>query len=667
MWKFVPKGFKRFVRKVIRQGYRLFGTAILRLFPVELSDRSFCDALTDLATLDRFVEAVRARGSPFVFTTKREREGILGILRSERVHDVEVAIMSAEDVCGHLFNLLGSGRTNIDTGGGIAWNMDFKSGALWPEIYFKGMGDLEDLDKRSDIKVPWELSRSQHFIGLGKAYVITGDEKYAREFVGQIRSWIHANPVRLGVNWVCTMDVAIRAANWLVGFQFFKDSPSLDNKFVVEFYKSILLHGRHIMSNLENSGVTTNHYLSNIAGLLCIAVLFPEAHESEGWKRFAVSELKKEMFKQVNEDGMDFEGSTCYHRLVLELFFFTVLLSVRDQSNEGGGDYIKNAERIFGPDFVERLRGMFEFVLATTKPNGMMPQIGDNDNGRYLIFSEKPILDSEYLLDFAAIFFNDSKFRLKEFKLSEDSLWIFGSLGYNSVKRMPVKSVWGVPSAAFRQSGVYVIRANRTFLIIHCAGNGQRGLGGHSHNDALSFEMNIDGRDLIVDPGTYLYTADYRSRNEYRSSFYHNAVTIDGTQPARFNEREMFRMLDDVRTEVSKWEMTDFGWVFVGEHYGYERGDTGVGHRRKIEVHKSGRKAVITDSFYGDGRHSLLWNLTLSPEEEQRVQVGSNSLHWRRGPTFYSPEYGVQIQTESLRTEVESDIPCEFHFEICAS
>ena len=59
-----------------------------------------------------------------------------------------------------------------------------------------------------DIKVPWELSRFQHFTILGQAYILSKEEKYAQEFVNQVTDWIEHNPVGFGVNWACPMDVA---------------------------------------------------------------------------------------------------------------------------------------------------------------------------------------------------------------------------------------------------------------------------------------------------------------------------------------------------------------------------------------------------------------------------------------------------------------------------
>jgi hypothetical protein len=49
--------------------------------------------------------------------------------------------------------------------------------------------------KGVDVKVPWELSRFQHLIILGQAYVLTNNEKYSTEFINQINDWIENNPI----------------------------------------------------------------------------------------------------------------------------------------------------------------------------------------------------------------------------------------------------------------------------------------------------------------------------------------------------------------------------------------------------------------------------------------------------------------------------------------
>jgi len=115
---------------------------------------------------------------------------------------------AAERCCAHVFDHLGSGPVNL--GQTIDWHRDFKSGVKWEPSYFSRIKEIE-LNDASDIKVPWELSRCQHFTTLGIAYSQTRDEKYAREFVAECQDWIEQNPPYHGVNWHCAMEVAIRA------------------------------------------------------------------------------------------------------------------------------------------------------------------------------------------------------------------------------------------------------------------------------------------------------------------------------------------------------------------------------------------------------------------------------------------------------------------------
>ncbi len=158
--------------------------------------------------------------------------------------------MDADKICQHIFNLLGSG--DVEFGEKIDWNSDFKTGWKWENKYYKKI-DIENINSPNDVIVPWELSRCQHFVTLGKAYWYTGNEKYTEEFMNQINDWLDSNPPKFGINWTSTMDVAIRAVNWIWGYYFFKDSPILNNEFIIKFLKALLIHGRFIINNYENA------------------------------------------------------------------------------------------------------------------------------------------------------------------------------------------------------------------------------------------------------------------------------------------------------------------------------------------------------------------------------------------------------------------------------
>ena len=188
--------------------------------------------------------------------------------------DAGLIIAEADHLCEHVFDLLGSGPTPL--GERIDWHVDFKSGHRWnPKTYYKRIW-YAPYPGGYDIKVPWELSRCQHFPRLGQAYLLTGDEKYAREFVAQATDWIEQNPWPWGVNWASSMDVAIRAVNWLWAYRFFEGSQSLSPGFKACFFTSLLTQGRHIFRNLENKGgIRNNHYLTDLVGLVHLGVLCP--------------------------------------------------------------------------------------------------------------------------------------------------------------------------------------------------------------------------------------------------------------------------------------------------------------------------------------------------------------------------------------------------------
>ncbi|MEQ9200737.1 MAG: heparinase II/III family protein, partial [Rhodospirillales bacterium] len=58
-------------------------------------------------------------------------------------------------------------------------------------------------------------------------------------------------------------------------------------------------------------------------------------------------------------------------------------------------------------------------------------------------------------------------------------------------------------------------------------------IGAHRHHDQLSVELTVDGRDIIRDPGTYIYTPDPAARNAYRAiSAHFTPQYADGREPA---------------------------------------------------------------------------------------------------------------------------------------
>ena len=465
----------------------------------------------------------------------------------------------------HCWPLLGFGERCF--GKPIQWTRDPLSNYVWPLDYHRDIKLIRS--DGSDVRVLWELNRLGHFLTLASAYSTTNDTAYAAEFWAQVRSWIEQNPYGRGPNWTCAMEVALRAMNLLAAFEVFRHSPNLDPASLRSFLQLLQQHANYIQRNLEFSYIaTSNHYLSDVIGLVWLGLLLPELRDAESWFEFGRTEMLREMDKQVLADGADFEASTGYHRFVTELFLYTFWLCRLNG--------IKLEEKYWA-----KLEQMLIYVRAYLRPDGFAPLIGDTDSGQVLPFVRRRADDHAYLLDVGAIVFDDPT-------LAETQ---------------------HVTSQAFPQAGIYIMRDGDLYLCFNASGVGINGRGSHGHNDALSIEVSAGGQAFIVDPGTYVYSADLAKRHEFRSTAYHSTVMIDGREQNTIDVQTPFIIGNESNPRVLEWKTdADFDKV-VSEHYGYSP----LTHRRTVTFNKRERLWLIDDEFFGDGEHVYEARFHLAP------------------------------------------------------
>lgn len=419
--------------------------------------------------------------------------GVYGVAVLDGISDDdrETILVSAEQALQHEFDLLGSGPVKLDP---IDWHCDFKTVAKWKKTFYKEL----QTPKGADIKMPWELSRCQHFLWLGEAYLLTQEKKYAQEIIDEIKWWIDDNPLMYTVNWKCAMDVAFRAVNWLFALNMIADYDGLDDGFVKKVTRSLWQHGFFIWNNLEKSiPNSNNHYTSDLVGLLYLGMLFEQTGKGRRWKKKAKRELRKETLNQVLPSGVHYERSVSYHRMMTEMLSYPVYMLRR--MNEAVDDAV-----------LVRLRLMYGYVSNYTKPNGLAPLIADNDNGRFAPFLCRDFRMHGYL--------NDAK--------SVENRLV-------AVGMKPLFCTSDKGTRLYEDAGVCVVRNSNDYLYINNGGysrkpsESQSVLGTHTHNDLLSFELTLDGKDIVVDSGTYLYTSDTERRNRFRSTIKHNTVVVD--------------------------------------------------------------------------------------------------------------------------------------------
>ncbi len=454
----------------------------------------------------------------------------------------------------HCWPLLGFGERCF--GKPIQWTRDPLSNYIWPLDYHRDIKLLRS--DGSDVRVLWELNRLGHFLTLANAYSSTKDERYATEFWAQLKSWIDQNPYGRGPNWNCAMEVALRAINLLAAFETFRHSPNLDAASLRLFLQLQQQSANYIERNLEFSWVTTsNHYLSDVIGLNWLGLMLPELVDSDTWCEYFGDEMLREMEKQVLPDGADFEASTGYHRFVTELFLYTFWLS-------------RSTGATIPEKYWTRLKQMLMYVRAYLRPDGFAPLIGDTDSGQILPFVPRRADDHAYLLEIGAKVFDDPT-------LAETQ---------------------HVTSQAFPDAGTYIMRDGDLYLCFNTSGAGLNGRGSHGHNDALSIEVSAGGRAFIVDPGTYVYSADLEKRHLFRSTAYHSTVQIDKLEQNTIDVQTPFVIGNEARPRVLEWKTDADSDKVVAEHYGYP-----VVHRRTVIFNKRERFWLIDDEFFGEGEH----------------------------------------------------------------
>ena len=134
------------------------------IYPRLLTDRALLTAC-GAGTVDQLWHDLSQQ--PF-FISPGERAAVAARFLTEYPEARDEIIGSADAAMRHEFDLLGSGPQPL--GAPLCRGTPTSRPAgEWPLAYCADI-EYNELDRPTDVKVPWELSRCQHFIRLGQAY-----------------------------------------------------------------------------------------------------------------------------------------------------------------------------------------------------------------------------------------------------------------------------------------------------------------------------------------------------------------------------------------------------------------------------------------------------------------------------------------------------------------
>ncbi len=523
------------------------------------------------------VQHFRRRARPVFFFDPNDIQALVVNVRDV---DKERTIIQANEICDLVFRFRGE-----------------------PPVAFNGLVDWFYCP-RGNRDWTWELNRHSYFVTLGRAYAYTGDERYVRTFRDLLLDWLKHNPVGLDQpNWASVLEVAYRINAWIWAYHHFLTATGLDDDALLACLRGLWIHGRYLATNLEYH-VPNNHLLLESKALAMCGLLFPEFRDAERWLEQGLSILWRQLRQQVSPDGVHREQATMYHRMIAsELLEMLVLL--------------ENNSIAVPPDIMGIFRRLLDFERAFTAPDGQVPLIGDST------LSDSYIRFSALAGGAAFLGYTDGA----SATVDEATLWL---LGPERALRSPLSGEVLAPPAsqAFPEGGYFIMRDSdgrgAPFLIFDCGPFGYRPAPGHSHADALSFELHACGRPLVVDPGVYSYHLGGQWRNYFRSTPAHNTVAVDGEDQSLL--LGMWHVLRPARATLHEWVTTQQFDFVDGSHDGYARLRQPIIHRRQIFFAKP-EYWVILDLLTGQGQHRFDLYFHLMPDARVALDPLSGAAH----------------------------------------
>ena len=285
---------------------------------------------------------------------------------------------------------------------------------------------------------------------------------------------------------------------------------------------------------------------------------------------------------------------------------------------------------------IERLQAAADFIDAYSRADHSTPVVGDNDDGRFLPMAMHDLNKHRYLSGLIRHVGDPVHAIPCTVDMADELLWFLGSQSLDLSQSPPLGK-----SSAFPVSGIFVLRNNSDHVTVLAQPMGMNGRGGHSHNDAMSFDAVLRGVHLIADSGCHVYTSDYSSRNAYRGTAFHNTPQIEDEQINRFYAPDLLWLLrEDAHPKCLHHSFqADCDDLYL-THDGYHRLEHPVQLKRQMTLHHAASQLMVQDEFESDRVHDVTVPFHFAPEVMIH-DLDSNSA------TLTTPSSNFRIQWSS--------------------
>jgi hypothetical protein len=541
--------------------------------------------------------------------------------------------------------------------GGVAdWHAALPGTARWPldPSDAIAIGAAQPL---GDVRLAWEIGRSTHLVRMAQAAWLSQDRALAAETVAGLLDFAAANPPGRGIAWAHAQEAALRAVAWLFCLELVRPFDVLDAAARRRLAWCLLAHAEYVAAHLAEAPTTHNHLVSECFGLVALGAALPRLPGATANGARGARLLWREIAKQVDEEGAHGEGSTHYHGFVLDSALAAMMLADR------AGTAVPATVRA-------RIAAMADALAHWMREDGTIPAVGDTDAGRAWRFGGDP-LDRRDLIAAAAAAFDRAEWGA----LAGDAagaFWITGGRPVPGCEDAPPARA----SRRYEAGGIGTVRCGvgtAQESLLFRAGRSRflpDVLVSHLHADALSVVWRAAGEDVLVDPGTYLYSEGEGFRVALRRTASHSCVVVDGRDQADVSSQR-FGLTGETPARWLSFEPGARTLCAAAEH----PADATPRVRRRL-AWMAGRALVLCDDVLGEGAHAIeSWLqlpatsgdargaealLALPSGRRVRVQAGgaAHALAAVRpsvgdppGPGWRAPRYGRREPGTALRID----------------
>lgn len=440
------------------------------------------------------------------------------------LYDQRVALAGwSEKILASDFEIFGHRVLPLE---GCDFSEDWRFSHRWDNRYFREYDFYKHKQTPYDVKMPWELSRMSFLIPVLAHQVVKGADAETVSWITAIlQRWERENPLAYSVNWY-PMEASMRAVNLVLLLDLARMAAREETGEKLKNTLKILIKqiGRMLFANAafvwrtrEYTDVRGNHFTANIVALyLSGLALTGIAGESKRWRRYAKARVAAEIRLQFLDDGVNFEKACGYHKLVLELFALAAIAAEKNHAP-------------LPEDCLLILEKAACFSDAITRPDGLAANFGDADDACAIPFAMAPARSHGAIVELLRAW-RGKPLGSCPFPKSE-ALAAYFLAG----RAAPAPPVAVSPEILQFSSGGYCVARDWQsgfFFVADLGEVGMAGRGGHGHNDILSFELFIDARPVVQDPGCSGYTADLIKKAWFRGTAAHSTVQLFGAEMA---------------------------------------------------------------------------------------------------------------------------------------